>query len=684
MINTYREIGKSRMRSDGFSDLNLAKQKMYILRQFCAEDEEFKYLVKVAGGEREEKIGRMIQMNLDSENKQIAFTNTFEISDGKSSEYMIFKNYAPNDPNIYGTQKAFKSILSFGLLEYIIRERKNITWSNPDGVDGCIEYLQTIRDKFFIDDDTYGLRPNYELLSEELRQGFPEPALDDELRNLTDARKIKDRMRKLATDYFKNLCNVYEIQAPAYALTIDGKFIHEVEEVAPFYFDVLYYYIFDKLYDGKIQGNCHICGHDRQLAKEMMLKQKFYGTTNKYFFDNAKKGQSYSSFSMCEECFKEITVGTEYSRTKLETKLLNLDCLVLPELQLSFSDEIDNIDAEKIKRITNLLRRQSVKDRENELNVIRNLERRVKQFSLLFYHRPSATSQEFIVNKLINSISLPSLREKNEDLANITMQNRLPELFNLNYSLSFEELRYLILPSVSSHDNIKFHEYQKINRDIISMLSAYLYSQDIDYDLTIKQFVNIYARKFYKLGKSSDYNLRLSPYVLNLFLIHFNNFNMLKGLKSREEKPMTTKLEQQDLLKYFQNHPKVYENNYLAQGLFILGWFLAELEYAQKKKGINRTAIHKLNLRGLPLQKVKSFMATIDELRLVWKVYEDKLLEAYYRECMNYIDSSIMNPEEVVFHILGGRAYSSYTGILRGKEHVENKQNEENLEEQND
>jgi len=49
---------------------------------------------------------------------------------------------------------------------------------------------------------------------------------------------------------------------------------------------------------------------------------------------------------------------------------------------------------------------------------------------------------------------------------------------------------------------------------------------------------------------------------------------MLKGLKSREEKPMTTKLEQQDILEYFQNHPKVYENNYLAQGLFILGWFL--------------------------------------------------------------------------------------------------------------
>lgn len=684
MINTYREIGKSRMLSDGYAKLGLAEQKMYMLRQFCAEDEEFKYFIKRAGGEREEKTGRMIQMNLDSTNNHIIFTNTFEIADGKSSEYMIFKNYAPNDPNIYGTQKAYKSILSFNLLDYIIRERDKITWSNPDGVDHCIEYLQAIRDKFFVFDDTYGLRPNYLLLLEEQKQGFPDPDLDEELRILTDAKKIKSRKDSLTESYFSNYFAGFDRRYSAYSLTIDGKYIHEVEEVAPYYFDVLYYYIIDKLYDGNIQGSCHTCGNNRQLAKEIMLKQKFYGTTNKYFFDNTKNTQSYGSFSMCEECFKKITVGTEHSRTKLSTKLFNLDCLVLPGLEFSFSERIDDIDAETITRIANLLKRLSVQDRINELSVIRNLERRIKQFSLLFFYKPKATSQEFIVNKLINGISLPSLREKIEDLANITMQHQLPELFNLNYSLSFEEFRYLILPSVSSHDNIKIHEYQKINRDIISMLSVYLYSQDIGFDLTIKQFVNIFARKFYKLGKSSDYNLRLSPYVLNLFLMHFNNFNMLKGLKSREEKPMTTKLEHQDILKYFQSHPQVYENNYLAQGLFILGWFLAELEYAQKKKGINRTAIYKLSLRGLPLQKVKSFMATIDELRLVWKVYDDKILEAYYRECMNYLDKSTINPEEVVFHILAGRAYNSYIGILKGKEYAEAKQMEENQEVQND
>lgn len=685
MIHTYREIGKSRMYSDGYVQMSPAEQKKYILRQFCAEDEEFAYQIKRADGTREDMVGRMIQMNLDTIKKQITFSRTFEISEGKSSEYMIFKNYAPNDPNIYGTQKAYKSILSFALLDYIVRERKDIAWTKPEELDKCIEYLQNIRDDYFVNDEVYGLRPNYLLLSDEQQEGFPDPDLDDDLRELSKAKDIKKRKETLTENYFKRHFADYDRRYTAYSITIDGKYIHEVEEIAAFNFDVLYYYLIDKLFDGKVDGNCHICGNDRQLAKEVMLKQKFYGTTNKFYFDNTKNTRSYSSFSMCEQCFKEITVGTEYSRTRLTTRLLNLNCLILPEFEQGFAKNKEDIDPVQIKKIVRLIERQSASDRYNNLNTMHNLERRIKHFSLFFFFKPKATSQEFIVNKLINSVHLPSLLQKSEDLANLTMEHSLPKIFNINDSMSFEDLRYLVLPSIDSHENLKPYEYQKINRDIINFLSAYLYSQKIDYDFIIKNFVNIFARKFNRLGKKSDYALKLSPYLLSLYFKHLNNFNMLKGLRSKEEKPMTTKLENKDILEYFQNHPQVYENNYLAQGLFILGWFLARLEYAQKKKGINRTAIHKLNLRGMPLQKIKSFMATIDELRLVWKVPENKLLEAYYRECMNYAETSIMAPEEVIYHILGGRAYNSYLGILKGKEHAEAKQNEnENQEVQDD
>ena len=140
---------------------------------------------------------------------------------------------------------------------------------------------------------------------------------------------------------------------------------------------------------------------------------------------------------------------------------------------------------------------------------------------------------------------------------------------------------------------------------------------------------------------------------------------------------MTTTLQHEELLAYFENHQEVYANNPAAQGLFILGWYLADLEYEQKKKGTNRTAIHKLNLRGIPLQKVKSIMATIDDLRQVWKVYQDGVLDAYYRECLASIEGSGISPEEVVYHILSGRAYKSYVAITKYKDKQIEKANQE-------
>jgi len=149
-----------------------------------------------------------------------------------------------------------------------------------------------------------------------------------------------------------------------------------------------------------------------------------------------------------------------------------------------------------------------------------------------------------------------------------------------------------------------------------------------------------------------------------------------------EGKQMTTQLADEKTLQYFANNAKVYEGNYHAQGLFILGFYIAEVERKQRKKGISATLINRLNLRGIPIQKVKSVMALVEEMRKIWQTYNDPITDAYFRECLVDIEFSTMMPEDVVFHVLSGRAYSAYQTKLYFNEENTNKQ--DTKEEQND
>lgn len=677
MITTYRQIGKLRMEIDGFSQMSFTDQKIYIIRQFCVDDTAFTY--KDKRNEGKTVTGRIIHMDLNTLDNSIRFFAGEEISPSSNTcaQKLIFKNYSPGDPNIYAAHTGYKSIIAFSLMEYIIKNRKIIKWSKPDKVDNCVSYLKQIRERFFIEDNL-GLRPNYRLLPADQQTNFPDPETCEDLRTTSDKSKLKKLMDKATKNYFeKELKDIIgEIQA--YALTIDGKFLHEIPELAECYLDVLYYHIIDRQFiESKNSGYCHLCSTETTLAKDIYLKQKFYGVTNRYFFDNASGAMSRYAFSMCRNCYNEVTVGTQLASKDFKTYLLGLDCLILPELDFNQGLDEDAINPQYLKTIPNLLRRHNAVEYHTQLEIVKGLQYRLRDFTLFFYNKPSPTSQEFIINRLIKGISLPSLIAKSEDLSQISIDHRLPELLNTDSSLSFEGLRFLLLPSHESHPNLKSSDYQKINRDMLSFLSAYLYSQEMDISLIIKRFVDIFSRKFNNLKDHSSYSLDLSPYILNLYILHLRHFQLIKSQIIKEDRPMTTTLQHEKLREYFGNHQEVYANNPAAQGLFILGWYLAELEYEQRKKNTHRTAIYKLNLRGIPLQKVKSVMAIIDDLRQVWNVYTDSVLDAYYRECMSEIESSGISPEEAVYHILSGRAYESYVAITTYKDKINNQTNQE-------
>ncbi len=677
MISTYRQIGKLKMQSDHFSEMSLAEKKRYLVKQYCAEDSSFEYKQKSSNAKMR---GRIVQMNLDTENKQVRFTAGNEIDEGICEEKLIFVNYAPGDPNIYASHVSNKSILAFSLLEYIQANRKKIRWSNPDKVDPCISYLQHIRDDFFLD-DAFGLRPNYRLLPDDQVDGFPDPEIDESLSGISNKKDLEKARKKSTKNYFdKHLAEITG-EKQAYALTIDGRFIHEIDEIAECYLDVLFYHIIDKQFaDSKNHGYCHICSDNANLSEKVFLKHKFYGVTNPYFSDGVSASMSKNAFSMCKNCYNEVTVGSHYTSTRFKTFLLGLDCFVMPEFSISQDNHELVIAPDMMLSIPRLLRRRSRTEYQNSLSTVKQLQTRLGGFTLFFYNKPSANKQEFIVNRLIEGVNLSSLVGKNEDLDRLSLAHGLPDLFNSDYGLSFEGLRFLLLPSQESHPNLKPIDYQKINRDILSLLSVYLYTQELSYDLIIKQFVDIHSRKRNNIGDNSTYALDLSPYLMMLYLKHLIHFKQLSGLKSREEKNMTTTLEKQSLLDYFANNSEVYQNDYLAQGLFILGVYISEIERKQGKKGIRKTAISKLNLRGIPVQRVKSVMAVIDDLREVWDVYDvynDPITDAYYRECMIKLASSSYSPEETVFHILGGRAYNSYVSLIESRKQQAKKDSQE-------
>lgn len=675
MIATYRYIGRIRMQSDGFHSMPSAEQKKYIIRQYVVEGSSFNYKDK---GSDEIRYGRIVMMDLDTKRKSIRFSSGAQIDDEACARYLIFKNYAPNDPNIYATHTGYKSIFSFDLLGYIQKNKGKIQWSEPDKVDCCINFLKKIRSDFFTEDQA-GIKPKHHLLSEDQVQGFPDPETKESLRNNEDP-KIYGAARKKATqEYFQKQLTEITGERQAYALTIDGKFIHEVPEVASCYLDALYYHILEKQFppSGR-KGLCHICSRSGDLAKEVFLKQKFYGVTYPYFFDGASSRRSSSAFSMCRDCYKEVTVGIQYAETRLKTYFLGLNCLVLPELDVVQGGDEQLIDPNNLQAIIKLLRYKGRKEHTDNLDLVKRLQQRLLSFSLFFYFEPSPTSQEFIVNRFIKGISLDSLVAKTESLDRLCTGYDLESLFNYDYGLSFEKLRFLILPSHDSHPQIKPGDYQRLNRDLLSLLSAYLYSRSFDHALMIRRFVDIYSRKNNHIRKGSTFEMDLSPFIMNLYLKHLYEIKQLRGIKHIKEKPMTTYLEDTRIMKYFENNAEVYQNNRHAQGLFILGWYVSEIEKKQRKKGIERTAVSKLNLRGTPLQKVKSTMAIMDEMRKVWDVYNDPVTDAYYRECLSDIEKGSLSPEDVVFHILSGRAYNNYLSIMDYRKHKQESQEAEN------
>jgi len=118
MIPLYQAIGKIVLTKENFNSLPEKDKKLFIVKQYCNELDNYQWSKKV-NDKVETYIGRLLELNLDTNKKECYFTQGTELSPEKKDELLVFTNYAPHDPSIYASHISLKPLLQFGLYQYV-------------------------------------------------------------------------------------------------------------------------------------------------------------------------------------------------------------------------------------------------------------------------------------------------------------------------------------------------------------------------------------------------------------------------------------------------------------------------------------------------------------------------------------------------------------------------------------
>jgi|LSQX01.2.fsa_nt_gb CRISPR-associated protein Csh1 len=665
MIIQYRSIGDLLIEEKGIENKQSPAYKRFILSQFCSELHEYKI--------GEDSYSRLLALNLDLASKQAKFRLEDELTNERADMIMLFWKPAPNDPNIFATTNALSSILGFSLWHTLDeKDMKSINWSRPDKAADFKEFLNQIRDDFFIKIET-GFLLNRECLEPEQREGFPDVS-DDELfppgLKSSDYNKI---LKKQLDNYHKNGLKGLYAEKQGFALYVDGKPLLE-GEYGPEYLDYLYFRIVESRYAKGVKGICHICANDGIVGSEVSLKQKFYGTTNPLYFDGASKSKTYTSFGICQDCDNQLLVGMSHALVKLKFWIMNLDCIIIPNVNKQ-TGMVERAELEAIVR--SLGRAQNRKQTiSNDVSTLKNLSKRCPGFNLLFFFR---MKQEFKIIDLIRDLSFADLAQKTEALENMTYETEIYKIGEY-WDLSVEKLRHLILPSVKSK---KKDDYNPVSKQITQLVSRYLKGQDFHYQELIRSFVNIWSQVEYS-SKDTYWEHDLAPFMMGIYFKHLHDFNMLKGVMAMQNQhPTSAQLDPKNhekYLEYFQNHAFVFQdaaNSRFYRGLFLLGVLIARIENAEYQKTKKKTFSNRLNFKGISPRKIKSIYNTVEEYLKIRDVWTDNLALAYCSESLLGMEESGIMPQEVVYYLLAGRAFENYLGIMFSKTKQEEKESEE-------
>jgi CRISPR-associated protein Csh1 len=226
-------------------------------------------------------------------------------------------------------------------------------------------------------------------------------------------------------------------------------------------------------------------------------------------------------------------------------------------------------------------------------------------------------------------------------------------------------MRNYLFPSWFSE--VKSPDYKVIGRRLVEFLDRFLCDRKSSYDEMIRNFVEIYKKRIHR-----DKIDNLSPFKMVLGLTIFNEINQLREGEKMERGNAITKINQKEYADFFATHPKVYENNYYRQGLFLLGTIVAKIKYAQKEKSSN--ILRKMNLTGMSVRRVPMFINQVREFAEIYKkkIYVEQEVWGNITDRLQNVENSGLKNDEVVFYILTGLSYQDYLGIKYAQEKREN------------
>jgi len=428
------------------------------------------------------------------------------------------------------------------------------------------------------------------------------------------------------------------------------------------------------------EGICHVCGRKTTItANTTNLIDKYYITKLIIFASDLDRKNFKKNFSLCEDCYKYIIVGSNALKSKLNFYLAGNTVYLIPSFIFKLKDEssaYDFIDYTKydfnsIKTIDDFLNFEEriKKDLENYKKYLDS--KNYININLLFYDKDQAS---FKIKKLIKDIPL---RRRDEIYNAIDEINTIGEkIFGREknrWILTLDQIYYLF--PVSLDDKNRAID----NKKIIDLYESLFLGKKIKLEFLIRNFVDLIKvfrfKKFYKLTQirkpnNIDIEMIYSILKTNLLIKMLRILNILNGGEK-----MIENLENLPLKEDFKNYFLEMNLSEDEAALFLLGYLIAEIGNQQRTpESEKKPILEKINFHGMNPKKIMILINEVFEKLDQYKVRHFNEINfsvmkmLFDKKIKNWTLSDIDN----VYYILSGYAFNTYKLISYGKKEVKN------------
>jgi len=622
---------------------------------------------------------KAIVLNFNMENKTSEFKlSTMECYE-KNIEY--FKAFTPNTPNgakIFFCSNTLEKILENvfdNQLLYIAKNKKRTEYLKTLISEDYISFVKELSNAFYnppaIDAKKNKSTKDIKLdvLKKECIANFDSNYSIVENFNFTFMKK-----NKLTSTFPKQNVDCNNM----FLITFNDQTIDEYEngKYLESYLNLCYYDFITRFYheDGISKKLCHNCGKQGKISKNSVVPWKFIAPIS-LCSERLNDKLAYNSFGICEECLIKLLVGINLLKENLSDRLFGLPNYIIPTgIEPQSLEYVDYVKVMRLFESKNNSYQQQINDINERL---KKTNRKNLNFDLMFYYH---NKQQFDILKLINNVDYKHLARKFMLFDEVSHNYKLDLIPDYNksgnQSLTFADLRYsLIISKLSSMGKLEFNNY---GQKLIILLESFANNKKISLINIIKDFVSIYKKRI-----NIDKEDRLSAFKMVLFITIFNELGILKHGGKMENKEMLTKIQDERLVAFLQNHAIVYNNNPHKQGLFLLGTIISKIKYAQKDKASN--ILKRLNFESINSRKIHSLVKTIHSFYQIYKkdIFLNESLWGCTSDRLQGIEESKLTSDEITFYILSGISYQDYVGILAGIEKKNNtKQGDQNEDQQ--